>query len=298
MKIIVLGASGMLGSYLVKFLRQNGHTVIGAARTSTEFKLDLCNLPSAAQLLEKFEGADCVCNCIGIAPGFGSEKQFLIHYHAIKKVLEAAKQAQIKKIIHISALSNAKGDDLNIPYLASKHKLDKELLADSQTSSFQTSIVIRPSLIYAPTGASSIAFLRMARLTWMGLPQKGKMLIAPLHVIDLCDFIHELIIHASKNKIYEIGGIPLSLASYINGLKPNPKRKIFAVPDLMSRIGMLLLHQINPGIGGLDAYRLLLAGSAPLHNEFEAILKREPIKVHDFLETDRNLRIKEETHLC
>lgn len=284
MKIVVLGASGMVGRYLSKSLRQNGHTVIEASRSSAEFKLDLQRLPEEAQLMEKFIGVDCVCNCIGIAPGFDAEKQFLVHFHAMKKVLDAARKANIKKIIQVSALSNAVGADLEIPYLASKYRLDKELLENHQPH--QTVAIIRPSLIYAPIGLSTIGFLRMARLPWLALPNKGNMIIQPIHVLDLCGFINELLTQEHESQVYEIGGTTMSLASYINYLSPNPKRKTFGVPDLISRIGMFFMHYIEPAIGGVNAYRLLLAGSNTSQNQFEVILKRKAIEPQDFHQTD------------
>lgn len=287
MKIVVLGASGMIGRYLSNSLRQNGHTVIEASRSSTEFKLDLQRLPEESQLIEKLIGIDCVCNCIGIAPGFEAEKQFLVHYHAMKQVLDAAKKANVKKIIQISALSNAVGTDLDIPYLASKYRLDKELLENHPPH--LSVAIIRPSLVYAPTGLSTIGFLRMAHLPYLALPNKGRMMIQPIHVTDLCAFINELLTQGNKNKIYEIGGTALSLASYINHLRPNPKRKIFGVPDLISRLGMFFLHYIEPAIGGVNAYRLLLAGSTTSKNQFEIILKRKAIEPQDFHQTDLDL---------
>lgn len=286
MKIVVLGASGMIGKYLTKRLRQNGHQVIEASRSSSQFKLDLFKLPEQSTLIHHFNNVDCVCNCIGIAPGFEKEKQFLIHFHAMSQVLSAAKQAGVQKIIQVSALSNAKNSDLEIPYLASKYALDQELLAGEQTVA-----VVRASLVYAPEGLSTIGFLHMARLPFLLLPNKGQMMIQPLHVIDLCDFINELLqSDVQENRIYEIGGMLMSLATYINYLHPNPKRKIFNAPNLLSRVGMFFIHYIEPAIGGVNAYRLLLSGSTTSKNQFKILLKRKAIAPQAFHQTDQQLK--------
>lgn len=278
MKILLLGGSGMIGQYMKNALEVAGHTVLSASRHSKAFPLDLNHVPNAPQLEHSLQGFDGICNCIGIGPGMSHDEHWQVHYHALLPILQAAINVKIHTWVQISALSNALGEDLNIPYLASKYAFDAELLA----SGLQVAIM-RPSVVYSKKGASTKMFLNMGLLPILPLPQKGRMPMQPVHVDDLCAAVVNWLKAAhTENQIYHLGGRLTTLAGYLQALRPKVPRVILTSPDAIARLGMKVLHGIQPAVGGINAYKLLLAGSSTDSGDLETLLGRKPMDIVDF----------------
>ena len=66
MKIIVIGATGTIGSEVVKALSQNKHEVVRASR-SGEVKVNIDDPPTIRALFDKVQGVDAVICCAGNA---------------------------------------------------------------------------------------------------------------------------------------------------------------------------------------------------------------------------------------
>jgi uncharacterized protein YbjT (DUF2867 family) len=66
MKIIVIGATGTIGSEVVRALAARNHEVIGASRKG-EVKVDLQDSRSIEQLFATVENVDAVVSCAGDA---------------------------------------------------------------------------------------------------------------------------------------------------------------------------------------------------------------------------------------
>ncbi|AIE84237.1 short chain dehydrogenase [Fimbriimonas ginsengisoli Gsoil 348] len=66
MKIIVIGASGTIGSAVVDLLSER-HTVVRVARTAGDYHADLTNPDSIRSLYEKVAPFDAVVSCAGSA---------------------------------------------------------------------------------------------------------------------------------------------------------------------------------------------------------------------------------------
>src|SRR5690348_8796135 len=66
MKIIVIGATGTIGTEVVKALSLNKHDVVGASRTS-EVKVNLDDPASIQAMFDKVRDVDAVISCAGNA---------------------------------------------------------------------------------------------------------------------------------------------------------------------------------------------------------------------------------------
>ena len=66
MKIIIIGATGTIGSEVVKALLQNKHEVVRASRNG-EVKVNLDDPASIRGLFDKIQGVDAVVSCAGNA---------------------------------------------------------------------------------------------------------------------------------------------------------------------------------------------------------------------------------------
>lgn len=67
MKLLVIGSNGMAGHVVVKYLKQQGHTVITVARNNADYSLDIENTESVKLFFTNLEtDFDFVINCIGL----------------------------------------------------------------------------------------------------------------------------------------------------------------------------------------------------------------------------------------
>lgn len=186
MKILLCGADGFLGKALHARLTRAGHEVIRGVHHS--------RLPADAQInyrkdtspriwLPRLRDIDVVINAVGIIRERKKGDFKLIHYKAPAALFKACRQANISRVIQISAL----GHTTTTPYLASKHAADAVLCHELPN----TGIVVRPGLVFGPEGTSTKFFLGLASLPIIPLPNHcGR--IQPVHLNDLTEIILKL----------------------------------------------------------------------------------------------------------
>lgn len=107
MNIIVIGASGMVGSRVVRELVSRRHTVTAVARDPSKIPAEphVCavkgDVNDAGALAETLRGSDAVVNAYG--PGRGQEQLVI---PAALAVLAAAKQAGVKRVIIVGGAAS------------------------------------------------------------------------------------------------------------------------------------------------------------------------------------------------
>ncbi len=147
-KVLVLGATGMLGRIIYKYLRIKNKNIFGTSRNKKNKRfiyLKVNNNTSLENIFikNKFE---YVVNCIGALEGSGASKLSRLNIKLPKKILKASRKYGFK-IIHISTdavfdKEKEDADETTIPNAKDpygKSKLNGELL--------ENSINIRTSII-------------------------------------------------------------------------------------------------------------------------------------------------------
>lgn len=66
MKVVIIGASGTIGSYLVSYFSK-AHEIVSVGRNSGDFKADIGDANSLVDLFESVKDIDSVINCAGEA---------------------------------------------------------------------------------------------------------------------------------------------------------------------------------------------------------------------------------------
>ena len=65
MKVVLVGASGAIGSHVLKMLEENGHEAVRVGRNSGDFRADISDRESVRELYRKIGSFDAVANASG-----------------------------------------------------------------------------------------------------------------------------------------------------------------------------------------------------------------------------------------
>lgn len=165
MQIVLLGATGFLGHYVLPELSSAGHDCVALTRYKPGCR-DLCVIPRVRikqqkewgvdALADRFEGADAVVNMVGILneKGRNGEGFRKVHVELVEHAVEACREAGVTRFVQVSALGAGEG---NSHYLQTKGDAEAYLRAadDMQVT------IIRPSVIF---GRGDDFFNRFATL--------------------------------------------------------------------------------------------------------------------------------------
>src|SRR5262252_9147550 len=110
MRIAITGGTGFVGAHLAAELLAHGHQVVSLSRgtrsseSSAGQRSVLTDLSDAEVLAEAFAGCDAVAHCAGINREIGPQTFPRVHVEGTNKVVNAARSAQVKKIVLMSFL--------------------------------------------------------------------------------------------------------------------------------------------------------------------------------------------------
>jgi uncharacterized protein YbjT (DUF2867 family) len=192
MVVLLTGASGFIGSHLVRALTDAGHEVICAMRGLPEAqgRGDACRFIPADFTRDfdpsvwspRLAGVNVVVNAVGILREQGRQTFDAIHVRAPRALFSACTAGGIK-VVQISALGA--DADAASRYHKSKREADEALLALGGTA-----VVAQPSLVFGPRGSSARLFTTLASLPLIPLPDGGRQTLQPIHIDDL---VHALV---------------------------------------------------------------------------------------------------------
>ena len=125
MRIMLLGAGGFIGRYILAELLEAGHGVVGVVRgpgnLATAFpkaqflSLNLVQATYSHVWQSYLAGIDCIINAAGILRGAEMEA---VHFRMPEALYAAASEAGVKQAVLISAISAR--EDVATDYSASK----------------------------------------------------------------------------------------------------------------------------------------------------------------------------------
>jgi NADH dehydrogenase len=175
--ILVTGASGYLGSHLVKRLVEDGKPVRALVRdrawAQSEGRLAGLNVEwvegdvtRPETLPAAFEKAHAVIHTVAIAIEKGSRRYEDINYRGAVNVVDAAKAAGVRRFLNISQL----GADSKLPYrfLATKGQAQEYVAASGLDWT-----AFRPAVMWGPEDEFANSFARLVPLTPLIFPVIG-----------------------------------------------------------------------------------------------------------------------------
>ncbi|MCD2173203.1 SDR family oxidoreductase [Rhizobium sp. C4] len=163
MNILILGATGFIGSHIAAKLAAEGHTVTGLGRDTARLaarmpqiawvRADLSNLLTAESWKGLLEHQEIVVNCAGALQDGLSDHLKDVQTRAQLALHDAAGSAGLKLLIQISA--DTSGPAGETEFLATKRAAD-EALAESGLPH----VILRPVLVIGRNAFGGTALLR------------------------------------------------------------------------------------------------------------------------------------------
>lgn len=283
MNILVCGGDGFIGRALCSALAREGHRVCKGVRHAThedEIRIDYTTDLDPADWLPRLRVFDVVINAVGILIERGDQTFDLIHRRAPIALFEAASRAGVQCIVQVSALGAQTGDT---DYFASKRAADEYL----QSLPVQHH-VLRPALVYGPTGSSSRFFRAVAALPVHPLPAGGRQLVRPIHVDELAEIVVRLVnTGAADQRVLDlVGGTQLEfrqmLATYRASMLMPPAWHI-SIPAAVIDVAAALLDRVPRSMLTRDTWRMLQAGNTGHVAPTTKALGRPPAGLETFV---------------
>ncbi|WP_454700982.1 SDR family oxidoreductase [Agrobacterium burrii] len=197
MKILILGATGFIGSEVMHSLHGRGHSVTGLARSVRHAKhkwpftnwisADLARMTQAPDWEVLVRGHDAIVNCAGALQDGLSDDLAATQEKAMLALYEVAAQAGGRLLIQISARTAGAAADL--PFLATKRRADAALAASGLPY-----VILRPALVVGRNAHGGTALVRALASFPLMLPLvNGAMPVRTVAVEDAAEAVNAAI---------------------------------------------------------------------------------------------------------
>ena len=211
-KVICIFGAGFIGTQLIRRLCSQNHRIVIVTRSpfkkgylklagnAGQVDLERVHLFDEEKLKTILNSCDIIINLVGCLFENKTQRFENLHHLFPKLLVKISNEANIEKLIHISALCNS--EEVNSKYMKSKRNGEYEL------KKFSKSVILRPSVVFGP-GSKDEFFCRFASLAeWLpALPIIGQNKFQPLYVSDLCQAIVAILEKEEiSENIYELGG--------------------------------------------------------------------------------------------
>jgi NADH dehydrogenase len=280
--ITVFGGSGFVGQYVVRALCRAGYRVRVAVRRPHlagdlklagdvgQVQLSQANVRDAGSVKAAMAGADGVVNLVGIL--FESGKQSFEKTQALGagNVAEAAREAGIIRLVHISAIGADAGS--KAAYAVTKAEAEA-----SVGELVPTATILRPSIVFGTEDQFFNRFAQMATMSpFLPLVGGGKTRFQPVHVADVAQaVVAALGLPAAQGQTYELGGPRVyTFRELLDYIQKTASRKRLYLPlpfPVAGLVGLAFgaLFRIPPMVG--------LFGGPPLTRAQVEMLKKDNV---------------------
>jgi uncharacterized protein YbjT (DUF2867 family) len=238
--VLVAGATGYLGNFLLKELKNQDNYTIALARNTNKLddispyidKIIQADVTLPESLNDSCNNVDIVISSIGITRQKDGLTYMDVDYQANVNLLNKAKKAGVKKFIYISVL--------NVQLMTNLKIIQAKLLfEDELKSSGINYMIIRPNGFFSDL----IELLNMAKKGTVYLFGDGEFKSNPIHGADLAEFIVQKL--DSSETILDIGGPDLLTQNQIAQSAfsaVGKKVKILFIPLWIKNISLKLVR--------------------------------------------------------
>ncbi len=257
MNVLVTGGTGFIGRSVVRRLVVEGHRprlLVRDARSPKALalagglKAELVpgDVHDEASLARAVAGTDAVVHLVGIISEIGRNTFEEAHVGATRRLLAAAKAADVKRWVQMSALGTR-------PNARARYHQTKWAAEELVRASGLDWTIFRPSIVYGPGDGLVGLFAKMSRwspvLPVMG---SGAGLMQPIHVEQVAKaFVGALTTPASVRQAYDLCGDERFRFVEILGLilkALGRRRLIVHVPMGLARLQARVMEGVFPAI--------------------------------------------------
>lgn len=187
MRILLLGASGLIGSATAARLKRDGHEIIAVGRgggpaarrvpVDRWVKLDLRDATTVGTWLPNLAGIDAVVNCAGVLQDSSRDSPGKVHREMPLALWRACEAAGVRRVIQLSALGVDRGGVTDF----SRSKLEGDEALEASGLDW---VILRPSVVVGRPAYGGSALLRgLASLPLFPSPAEA----GPVDVVQLDD---------------------------------------------------------------------------------------------------------------
>ena len=211
--VVVFGASGFLGRYVVALLAKNNFLIKACVRSPSrarhllvngklgQVSLLRCNISDPESVNSVIDKADVVINLVGILTEYRKQTFKNIHLDGAINIAKACKKYNIKSLVHVSALSVDRSLESN--YAKSKFAAEKCI-----KTIFKNVTIVRPSVIYGAEDDFTNKFAKMALISpFIPIINQGLTKFQPVNVLDVAKAIEKIVLNKKlEGNVYCLGG--------------------------------------------------------------------------------------------
>ena len=160
-RILIVGASGLIGSAVVAHLGGQGHEIVMATRIGSPagllpakiIRMDLARATSPEDWLPHLTGIDAVINCAGTFQDSPGESTAAVHIDGISALFRACERAGVRRVVHLSAVEV----DREAPTKFSQTKLAGDRALMERDLDW---VILRPSVVVGRAAYGGSALFR------------------------------------------------------------------------------------------------------------------------------------------
>ena len=304
MRVLLTGATGLIGSAVLTGLAGRGHEVVAVARNvaagarlpggTSCITLDIATARAPAAWLHHLAGIDAVVNCAGVLQDSPRDSTMGVHVEGASALFAACVEAGVRRVVHVSALGVA--GDAPTAFARTKHAGDEALMRTSLDW-----VILKPSVVVGRAAYGGSALLRgLAALPVLpSLEHAGR-----LQIVQLDDLVATVLFFLAPGapaqvRVEIVGPEALSLdavlGAYRRWLGCGTARSLkvpawlasvaFRLGDLAGLLGWraplrsTLARELARGVVGDAAEWTRLTGIRP--RSLEAALAAEPASVQE-----------------
>jgi uncharacterized protein YbjT (DUF2867 family) len=208
--ILVTGGTGFVGGHVVHELRGRDLPVRclvrdlrkGAKLAAWGCELLEGDVTDSESLRAAVAGVDTIIHLVGIRQGRRQEFQRIM-VEGTRDLLAAAKDAGVRRFVHMSALGTTEESKDLVPYYAAKWENERQVQGSGLPY-----VIFRPSFVFAPDGGILPTFVKLAKLTPVTpIIGSGRQRIQPIWADDLAKYFADAVGRDDvANRLFELGG--------------------------------------------------------------------------------------------
>lgn len=216
MKILVTGATGFIGRYLVDGLVQQGHDIYVLVRPTSDRQLlsgkgvtfieaDLSDEKSL-EVLKQYS-LDVIYHCAGLVEDKDLHKLYKMNVAGTDNICKYALEQRVKRVIYLSSVATVSGNEQvplteDLPYSATNlyglSKLEAESLVLEYRRHGLPVVIMRPAMVYGEEEPH--AFDKIMRLLQCRLLPVADGGIHKMHMVYIQNVVYALLLALSDDR--------------------------------------------------------------------------------------------------